>query len=500
MDKEIVLQMKGITKEFPGVKALDNVDFTLRAGEVHGLMGENGAGKSTLMKILQGIYACDQGTIELKGKKVQFKNPGEAIASGISMIHQELNLIPEMTVAENIFLGREAGKYCFIDFKQMNRACDRLMQTLDLNIAPTLKVSQLTVAGQQMIEIAKTVSYDSRILIMDEPTSAISDNEVQRLFTIIRSLTAKGVAVVYISHRMDEIFSICDRITVLRDGQHVLTETAQTLTRNELIRAMVGRTLEDYYPKEFYMPGDVLLRVEGLSSAPKFSDVSFEVRAGEVVGFAGMMGAGRTEICETIFGMRKKTDGHIYIDGQEVDIRSPADAVKNGIALVSEDRKQYGLNLLGSVRDNIVLSALSRINRNIFINEKRLNAIADERIRIHDVKTPGRDTLVESLSGGNQQKVVLAKWMLTKSRILILDEPTRGIDVGAKTEIYRLINDLAKQGIAIIMVSSEMPEVCGMSDRVIVFSEGSLRATFDRKDVTQEAIMQFASPNREVAQ
>ena len=493
---ETVLEMRGISKTFPGVRALDGVNLTLHAGEVHGLMGENGAGKSTLMKILLGIYTLDEGSITLFGKPVSFRSPREAIAGGICMIHQELNLIPEMTIAENIFLGREPLKNGFVDYKRMNRDTRELLKNLNLAMDPTMKLGRLTVAGQQMVEIAKAVSYHSRVLIMDEPTSAISEEEVKRLFEIIGSLKAQ-VAIVYISHRMDEIFEICDRITVLRDGKFILNSGCADLSRDDLIRAMVGRTLADYYPKEIAKKGDVLLKVEHLSSPGKFQDVSFEVRAGEVVGFAGMMGAGRTEVCETIFGMRKKSGGKVYIGGREVRIRNPVDAVRHGMALVSEDRKQYGLNLIGSVRDNIVLSALSMVNPSAFINERRLNRAADERIRMHGIKTPSRQTLVESLSGGNQQKVVLAKWMLTNSRILILDEPTRGIDVGAKSEIYRLINHLTAQGIAVIMVSSEMPEVCGMSDRILVFSEGALKATFDRDEVTQETIMRYASPNRE---
>ena len=494
---ETVLEMRGISKTFPGVRALDGVNLTLRAGEVHGLMGENGAGKSTLMKILLGIYTPDEGSITLFGKSVSFRGPREAITGGICMIHQELNLIPEMTIAENIYLGREPRKNGFVDHKRMNQDTRELLEKLNLSMDPTMKLGRLTVAGQQMVEIAKAVSYHSRVLIMDEPTSAISEEEVRHLFEIIRSLKSQGVAIVYISHRMDEIYEICDCITVLRDGKFILNSCCEDLTRDDLIRAMVGRTLADYYPKVVAKKGEVLLRGEHLSCPGKFQDVSFEVRAGEVLGFAGMMGAGRTEVCETIFGMRNKSSGKIYIGAREVQIRNPVDAVRHGMALVSEDRKQYGLNLIGSVRDNIVLSALRSVNPSMFVRERRLNRVADERIEMHAIKTPNRQALVESLSGGNQQKVVLAKWMLTQSRILILDEPTRGIDVGAKSEIYRLINQLTAEGIAVIMVSSEMPEVCGMSDRILVFSEGVLRATFDRDEVTQETIMRYASPNRE---
>jgi len=498
MSNQIVLEMQDISKTFPGVHALDHVSLTLHEGEVHGLMGENGAGKSTLMKILLGIYQRDEGVVRLRGREVSYSNPREAIADGICMIHQELNLIPEMTVAENIFLGREPLKNGFIDYRQMNREAKKLLDTLQLNIDPNLKLKKLTVAGQQMIEIAKAVSYDSSVLIMDEPTSAISEKEVAHLFEIIRTLTAKGVSVVYISHRMEEIYQICDRITVLRDGQLITSDLCANLTEQMLIKAMVGRTLEEYYPKEYAVPGDVVLRVEGLSSSPKFQNVSFEVRSGEVVGFAGMIGAGRTEICETIFGLRKRTAGTVTVSGKALNATAPYQAVDAGIALVSEDRKLYGLNLIGSVKDNIVLSALRSLCKPPFVSDRKLGKVAEKQAELLKIKAPSISSRVGSLSGGNQQKVVLAKWLLCDAKVLILDEPTRGIDVGAKTEIYKLINSLAESGIAVIMVSSEMPEVLGMSDRIIVFSEGRQTAVLDHTEATQETIMQFATPKKEV--
>lgn len=498
MNNEIVLQMTDICKSFPGVRALDMVSLTLRAGEVHGLMGENGAGKSTLMKILLGIHQADSGTVELQGKQVAFSNPREAIANGICMIHQELNLIPEMTVAENIYLGREPRKNGLVDFKAMNRMAKELLSTLKLNIEPSMKLKKLTVAGQQMVEIVKAVSYDSNILIMDEPTSAISDKEVAQLFHIIHSLTAKGVSIVYISHRMDEIYQICNRITVLRDGTFITSDLCENLNEQALIQAMVGRSLDEYYPKQYIQPGQTVMKVENLSSGSTFENVSFEVHAGEVLGFAGMMGAGRTEVCETLFGMRRCTSGTITIDGKALCAKKPSDAVAAGLALVSEDRKQYGLNLIGSVRDNIVIGALKELTKGVFVNDRVLQKVAQEQAQALYIKTPNLQAKVGSLSGGNQQKVVLAKWLLCDSKVLILDEPTRGIDVGAKTEIYKLINGLAAKGLAIIMVSSEMPEVIGMSDRICVFSEGQLTATLDHTEATQELIMQYATPKKEV--
>ena len=498
MSSPVVLEMEDISKSFPGVHALEHVNLTLREGEVHGLMGENGAGKSTLMKILLGIYQRDGGVVRLRGKEVSYANPREAIADGICMIHQELNLIPEMTVAENIYLGREPLKNGFVDYRQMNQNAKALLSKLHLNMDPNLKLNKLTVAGQQMIEIVKAVSYHSSVLIMDEPTSAISEKEVAHLFEIIRSLKENGVSIVYISHRMEEIYQICDRITVLRDGQLITSDLCANLTEQMLIKAMVGRTLEEYYPKEYAVPGDVVLRVEGLSSSPKFQNVSFEVRSGEVVGFAGMIGAGRTEICETIFGLRKRTAGTVTVSGKALNATAPYQAVDAGIALVSEDRKLYGLNLIGSVKDNIVLSALRSLCKPPFVSDRKLGKVAEKQAELLKIKAPSISSRVGSLSGGNQQKVVLAKWLLCDAKVLILDEPTRGIDVGAKTEIYKLINSLAESGIAVIMVSSEMPEVLGMSDRIIVFSEGRQTAVLDHTEATQETIMQFATPKKEV--
>lgn len=499
MKKEFILRMKDITKRFPGVLALDKVDFDLMKGEVHGLMGENGAGKSTLMKVLIGLHSHDGGTIQLEDRDVNFVSTREAMAAGISMIHQELNLMPEMTVAENIFMGREPEKCGFVNYREMNQQTQELLDMLDLGISPSAKLKSLTIAGQQMVEIVKAVSRESNILIMDEPTSALSDQEVERLFSIIQSLKEDGRSIIYISHRMDEIYRICDRISVLRDGQKIVTDTVSVLKQEALIDAMVGRTLEDYYPKEHQKKGDVVLQVNHLSVKDTMvDDISFSVRAGEVVGFAGMMGSGRTETCEAIFGIRKRKSGKLFVNGRESSIHSPYSAMKHGFAYVSEDRKQFGLFLIGSVRDNVVLSALKRLNKSVLIRDQVLDKTADDMIETLSIKTAGREVKTESLSGGNQQKVVLGKWLLTEAKLLILDEPTRGIDIGAKTEIYKLINQLTQKGLAIIMVSSEMPEVIGMSDRIYVFSEGKITAEFNRdeEEVTQEAIMRYASSRK----
>lgn len=494
----VILEMNDISKTFPGVKALDKVSLCLRNGEVHGLMGENGAGKSTLMKVLLGMYERDSGEIKLFGESINFHNTREAMRYGISMIHQELNLIPEMTISENIFLGREPLKRGVIDYKKMNRDTADILTSLNLKMKPDMKLKELTVAGQQMVEIAKVVSQNSKVLIMDEPTSAISDNEVENLFRIIRSLKEKGVLVIYISHRMEEIYQICDRITVLRDGKHIVTETCQNMNSDQLINAMVGRQLKDFYPRIKTIPGETVLEVNNLSCANTFKDVSFSVKAGEVLGFAGMVGAGRTEVCETVFGIRKKSEGVIKISSKEIKIKSPSDAVKAGLAFVSEDRKEFGLNLIGTVKDNIVLSALKMINSNPIVDDKKLSKIAQESIKMLSIKTPSQNTKVESLSGGNQQKVVLAKWLLMNAKVLILDEPTRGIDIGAKTEIYNLINELTAKGLAIVMISSELPELLGMSDRILVFSEGKMTMEFSKSEATQENIMKYATPKKEV--
>jgi inositol transport system ATP-binding protein len=460
-----VLQMEGISKAFSGVTALDNVSLNIKQGEVHALMGENGAGKSTLMKILTGIYEKDGGTILLKSQPVTIKNPKEAIKQGISMIHQELNHVENMSVSENIFLGKEPC-YKFLNIvntKEQRKQTLLLFKEMGITINPDAKMQDLSVAQMQMVEIVKAVSYNSDIIIMDEPTSAITDKEVEKLFEIIRNLKAKGIAIIYISHKMDEIFRISDTITILRDGCFVSSLPVAILNNDLLIKLMVGREISEIFPEVGIQKGEALLKVEGLTKEGMFSNISFELHKGEILGLSGLMGAGRTEVGEAIFGMHRINSGKILINNREVNIKSPADAIKNKIALISEDRKLKGLNLKGSVKDNISLVTLKQLCRLSFImNSGKENFFVDSEIQKFNIKTSGRNRVIDTLSGGNQQKAVLSKWLSTDPDILILDEPTRGIDVGAKTEIYKLINELAKKGKAILLISSELPEILGL--------------------------------------
>ena len=488
-----LLEMRNIGKSFPGVKALDNVSFDLRRGETHVLMGENGAGKSTLMKILVGLQPADTGTILIDGREVHITNPRDAVRAEISMIHQELSPIPAMTLAENIFVGREpVGKFGILDRKTLARDTNELFARLGVNFNPFSVMGDHSVAEQQMVEIAKAVSYNSRIIVMDEPTSAITENEAEKLFRIIDYLKEQGVGVIYISHKMDEIFRLADRITILRDGCHIATRDAKDLTRDELIRLMVGREVKDVFPKVDVARGAELLRVEGLSLDGKFADVSFTLRAGEILGFAGLMGAGRTEVVETLFGIRRKSAGRISIEGREVTIDRPEDAIRAGLALVPEDRKQVGLILKASVNDNISLVSLSDFCKFGVVKRNSERDAVDEKITSVRIKTPSSRQLAGNLSGGNQQKVVISKWLMTNPKVLILDEPTRGIDVGSKAEIYNLVGELVKRGMGVIMISSELPEVIGLSDRVAVMHEGVFCGILDRAELSQEAIMSCA--------
>lgn len=496
METEYILIMENITKVFPGVVALDNVNFKVRPGTVHALMGENGAGKSTLMKVLIGMYKPDGGTITFKGQQLPEYDTNTALKMGISMIHQELSPIPYMTVAENIFLGREPLKKSgLIDKKKMIADTEKLFEKLEIKIDPKALMKDLTVAQTQMVEIVKAISYDSSLIIMDEPTSAITEKEVEHLFKIVKSLRADGVAIIYITHKMDEVFKISDEITVFRDGKHIATVPADTINKDGLITMMVGRELTQIFPKEEAEIGDVILSVKNLSRAGKFKDVSFELRRGEILGFAGLMGAGRTEVMESIFGMAGHESGEIYINGQKVDIKTPSDAIKHGIAFLTEDRKRTGIMGMLSVRDNITIASLDKFKKGLFLNKKKINETCIEEKDRLAIKTPHMDQLIKFLSGGNQQKVLVSRWLLTTPDILILDEPTRGIDVGAKSEIHRLMSGLAKEGKAIIMISSEMPEILGMSDRVIVMHEGKITGEFPRSEVSQEKIMQCATGN-----
>ena len=491
MSQEYVLEMSDIVKEFPGVKALKGVELKVRPGTVHTLMGENGAGKSTLMKCLIGIQKPTSGQIIYDGKEVLFNNTISAMNAGISMIHQELSPVPERTVCDNVWLGRYPKKGPIIDKARMRRECIELFEKLGLELDPDEKMGNLTVAKMQMVEIAKAVSYDTKIVIMDEPTSALTDSEVEYLFKIIEDLKAKNVAVIYISHKMDEIFRISDDITVYRDGEYITTDRAENLTIDKLISLMVGREMGDMFPKVECPIGDVIFKVENLSSGRAVKNVSFELHRGEILGFAGLVGAGRTETVETIFGMRPRTGGKIYKNGTELNIKSPEGAIKHGIGLLTEDRRGNGIVGLLSVSENALLANLKEYG--FPLKHAKMGTDAAEYVEKLNVKTPTLDTPIKNLSGGNQQKVLVARWLLTDPDILIVDEPTRGIDVGAKAEIHALITKLAGEGKAIIMISSELQEVFGMADRILVMHEGKMTGIIDRSDASQELIMKYAT-------
>ena len=492
---EVILTMKGIDKSFPGVHALDHVDLEIRKGEVLALMGENGAGKSTLMKVLTGIYKKDEGTITYEGKEVEFENPRAAQAAGIVIVHQELNMMNHLTVAQNIFIGREIMKGNLIDDAKMNEEAKKLFAKLNIEIDPTEKMGNLTVGKQQMCEIAKAISHDAKVIIFDEPSAALTESEIEELFKIIRDLKEKGVGMVYISHRMDEIKVITDRVTVMRDGTYVGTIITKESTKDDIINMMVGRVIyEDPKAASNVKPdAPVVLKVEHLNAGKMVRDVSFELRKGEILGFSGLMGAGRTETARALFGADKKDSGEIYINGKKVEINSPEDAVKCGIGYLSEDRKRYGCVVGKTVAENTTMASLENFMSGLFINKKKEEESAWEYVKALKTKTPTVDTEVVNLSGGNQQKVVIAKWLVRDCEILIFDEPTRGIDVGAKSEIYTLMNELVAQGKSIIMISSEMTEVLRMSDRVIVMCEGRKTGEIDISEATQENIMHLAT-------
>jgi len=495
MSEEYILQMKNISKRFPGVKALDNVSFNLKRQSVHTIVGENGAGKSTLMKILSGMYTPDEGEILINGKNVTISNPKESIQNGISMIYQELNPIPEMTIAENLFMGREYTNGPVLDKRRMLKESKKMLEECGVYLNPNTKMYRLSVAEKQLVEIVKAIFYNSQIVVMDEPTSAITQKEVENLFRIIEKLLKDGKSVIYITHKMDEIFKICDDATVLRDGQLIGSKPVAELDTQKIISMMVGRELSNHlFTKLDAEIGEVALEVKNLTVKGKFENISFNVRKGEVLGVAGLMGAGRSEVMETIFGLRKADSGEIYIHGKKINVKSPKDAIKNKVAFITEDRKLLGLNLKASVKDNISLVNLANccVCGNV-LHLKKIRDTADAQITALRIKTPSRDQIVNNLSGGNQQKVVLAKWLLCEPDILILDEPTRGIDVGAKAEIYRLISTMAQQGKTIIMISSELPEIIGMSDRVIVLHEGELTGELNRGEFDQEKIMTYAA-------
>lgn len=488
-----LLKMKSIRKAFFGVEVLHDVDFELRKGEVHALIGENGAGKSTLMKVLMGEHPAEKGEVYINGKAMKFSSPSDALKNGVAKVHQELSPILDMSVSDNIFLGREIKRLFFVNQKEQNRRTKELFDSLGLDINPSLLMKELSVAETQMVEIAKAVSFDSQILIFDEPTSAITNVEVDKLFEIIRKLTEKGVGVIYISHKLDELYEIADRITVLRDGSMVLTSDIENLNKQQLINAMVGRELTELYPRTVNEIGEPLLSVEGLCKKGQFSDISFHVNRGEILGLAGLMGSGRTEVCMAIFGATRADKGTVSVDGRRVSIKKPINAIQLKMALITEDRKLEGLNLTSSVEENILGVMQRRLAKCGFILRRKSRANAQSMIGKFNIKIHSLSQLVSNLSGGNQQKVVIAKWSLTEPDIFIFDEPTRGVDVGAKAEIYKIINELASQGKAILMVSSEMPEVIGMCDRVLVMRNGRLAGELPGGQITQENIMKLAA-------
>jgi ribose transport system ATP-binding protein len=516
MDGQELLRMENISKAFPGVQALDNVSLDVRVGEILGLIGENGAGKSTLMKILSGVYPMDSGQLYLRGQPIQIQNPHHAQQLGISVIYQEFNLMPNLTVMENVFIGREPTRFLFIDRRQLQQRTQELLNRLGVHLAPTAIVRDLSVAEQQMVEIAKALSKEVQVIIMDEPTSALSDAEVQTLFTIMRELRRNGISIIFISHRLEEVLAICDRITVLRDGKNVGTLDAAEADEEKLIRMMVGRSLQDFFHTEEGVSSalrpaegeDVVLEVRGITrkgskldpSAIILDNVSFQLRRGEILGLAGLVGAGRTELARIIFGADARDAGEIYVDGKLADIRSPVDAIRYGIGFVPEDRKEQGLILSMAVRENITLPGLSGFTRFGFVKLAEEEQRVQEYVTRLQIRTPSLEQRVRNLSGGNQQKVVISKWLLLQPKILIMDEPTRGIDVGAKAEIYGLMHQLARMGVGIIMISSELPELLAMSDRLVCMCEGRVTAILDRNEATPEQVMRYCTMRKQMVE
>lgn len=494
MVNEYILEMKNITKCFPGVKALDDVTLKVRPGTVHSLMGENGAGKSTLMKCLFGIYSLDSGEIIMNGKSVSFSGPVDALKNHVSMVHQELNQVLDRSIMENVWLGRFPMKGIFVDHQKMYHDTKQIFDDLQITVDPRVRTGSLPVAQRQMVEIAKAVSYDSKVIVMDEPTSSLTENEVEHLFRIINRLKEKGVCIIYISHKMEEILKISDEVTIMRDGKWVATKKKEELTSEKIIQMMVGRELKERYPKRSIKPGEVVLKVEKLSSqTPAFSDVNFELQKGEILGVAGLVGAGRTEVLETLFGIRAKSSGTITFKGKDIKNGTPGEAMKNGFAMLTEERRQNGIFADLSVSFNSIIANLDIYRKSGLLSNRRIEHEVTGIIGKMRVKTSSTKEKMGNLSGGNQQKVILGRWLLTNPEILLLDEPTRGIDVGAKYEIYQLMNELVAEGKSIIMVSSEMPELFGVCDRIMVMSNGHLSGMFDAKDVTQYQVMEASA-------
>jgi len=498
---DIILSMNHISKSFPGVKALDDVSFHVRRGTVHALMGENGAGKSTLMKCLFGIYSLDEGEILFDGKQAHFHNPEDALKAGISMIHQELQPIPYRNIAENLWVGRYPtkkilGLFSIVDHKQMKRRSEELLKRVHLNLNPNTLLKELSVSQIQSIEIAKAISYNAKVIIMDEPTSSLTQSEVSQLFEIINALKNLGVSIIYISHKMEEILKISDEVTIMRDGKYIGTWLAKELTMEKIIKSMVGRELVNLYPPKNNVPGEVSFEVKHLTSTnPKsFKDISFSTHRGEIFGIGGLVGAQRTELVEGIFGLRSLSGGEIFLHDKKIEIKQPHSAVQHGLALVTEDRRGNGIFGVLSVRDNVAVASLDDfVQFHFILNNSKLNQLAEDNIKKLSIKTPSTKTLIQSLSGGNQQKVIISRWLAVNPDIFILDEPTRGIDVGAKYEIYSIMLDLASQGKTIIMISSEMSELLGISDRIMVMCEGRLSGILDRAEANQEKIMALAT-------
>ena len=490
-----LLEVRNVSKRFPGVVALDDVSLQLRCGTVHALIGENGAGKSTLMKIIAGVYTPDAGELRLRGRAVHLSSPRQALQNGIAMIHQELNLLPYMSVAENIWICREPVNACgVIRHSELHRRTHALLQRLRIDIDPQAEVRTLSIAARQMVEIAKALSYESELLIMDEPTSALTETEAQHLFAIIRELQAQGKGILYITHKMDELFEIADQVSVLRDGKHIGTDSPRNLTRHELIRMMVGRELSQIFPREPARPGAVVLSAHELTLEQQFHDISFDLHAGEILGIAGLLGSGRSKLAETLFGLTAASSGRLSIEGCEVRVDSPRAAMARGMAFVTEDRKETGCFLALSVLENLEISVLNRdFVRFGFVRQRAVTQACAAMSRLLRVKTPDLHERIGNLSGGNQQKVLLGRWLLSGPKILILDEPTRGVDVGAKAEIHQLIARLVAQGMAVLMISSEMPEILGMSHRIMVMHEGRVTGILEREQADQVKIMDLAA-------
>ena len=478
---EYVVELKNITKRFPGVVALKNMSIGIRPGEIHGLIGENGAGKSTLIKVLTGVHTPEEGEIFVDGQKVVFKNPVQSREAGIACVYQELNIVKQLSVTDNVFMGRAVKKNGLLDYPRMYEEAKQALTTLGHpEIDVKMECGKLGTGQQQMVEIAKAVSLDAKLIIMDEPTSSLGKEEINQLMETVRGLKAKGVAILFVSHKLEELFELCDRVTVMRDGEHIITEDTVNLTEDSLINAMVGRTLDNLYPKEFGTKGEVWLEAKGLNEAGVLHDVSFKAHAGQITGFAGLVGAGRTETMRAVFGADKLDSGEIYVKGEKVHIRTPKDAIKRKIAFLTEDRKGQGLVLNLDVRTNLVLANMKGFSNGPFLNKDRIEQAGNDNVSALKIKTPSLNEVVGQLSGGNQQKVVIGKWVNTDADIFIFDEPTRGIDVGAKIEVYRVMNDLVKAGKCVIMVSSELPEILAMSDHVVVMRGGRVMADIDR--------------------